>query len=130
MRPAMGMRWACVGIWTGGVFGNVDLSIERAWGFARRLRRALLGCALLAACNLAVSGAYAQDRDESWVISHILAGKFDELRSLEKLSAQGVPFALHWWGLILERCIFERCDGDAGRELLRSEEHTSELQSL
>lgn len=88
------------------------------WGFARRLRRALLGCALLAACNLAVSGAYAQDRDESWVISHILAGKFDELRSLEKLSAQGVPFALHWWGLILERCIFERCDGDAGRELL------------
>jgi hypothetical protein len=88
------------------------------WSFARRLRRALLGCALLAAGNLAVSRTYAQDQDESWVISHIVAGKFDELRSLEKLSGQGVPFALYWWGLILERCIFERCDGDAGRELI------------
>ena len=92
--------------------------VIEGWRFARRLRRALLGCALLAAGNLAVSGAYAQDRDEAWVISHILAGKFDELRSLEKLTGQGVPFALYWWGLILERCIFERCDGDAGRGLL------------
>lgn len=88
------------------------------WCFARRLRRALLGCAILAAGNLAVSGGYAQDRDESWVISHIVAGKFDELRSLEKLSGQGVPFALYWWGLILGHCIFERCDGNAGQELL------------
>jgi hypothetical protein len=78
----------------------------------------LVGCTLLAASSLAVSVARAQDRDEAWVISQIVAGKFDELRSLEALSAQGVPFAMYWWGAMLERCIFERCDKGGARELI------------
>ena len=52
------------------------------------------------------------------MISQITAGKFEELASLEKLSGRGVPFAMYWWGIILERCIFERCDKDAARELI------------
>jgi hypothetical protein len=52
------------------------------------------------------------------VISQIISGKFEELRSLEKLSDQGVPFAMYWWGVVLERCIFERCDKGAARELV------------
>jgi hypothetical protein len=68
------------------------------WCCSIQLRRVLVGCTLLAASSLAVSVARAQDRDEAWVISQIVAGKFDELRSLEALSAQGVPFAMYWWG--------------------------------
>jgi hypothetical protein len=32
------------------------------------------------------------------VISQVISGKFEELRSLEKLSDHGVPFAMYWWG--------------------------------
>jgi formate-dependent phosphoribosylglycinamide formyltransferase (GAR transformylase) len=78
----------------------------------------LVSCTLLAAGSLAVSLARAQDRDDAWVISQIAAGKFDELRSLEALSAQVVPFAMYWWGAMLERCIFERCNKGAARELI------------
>jgi hypothetical protein len=99
--------------------GHLDGWALKMWRWSLRPGRVLFGCVLLlAAGNLAVSGAYAQDRDESWVISIIVAGKFDELRSLEKLSDQGVPFAMYWWGVILERCIFERCDKFAARELI------------
>jgi hypothetical protein len=83
-----------------------------------RVHRALVCCALLAACHLACQVAAAQERDEAWVISQIAAGKLDELRSLETLSDRGVPFAMYWWGVILERCIFERCDKKAARELI------------
>jgi hypothetical protein len=88
------------------------------WWCSIQLRRVLVGCTLLAASSLAVSVARAQDRDEAWVISQIVAGKFDELRSLEALSAQGVPFAMYWWGAMLEHCIFERCDKGGARELI------------
>ena len=88
------------------------------WCCSIRLRRVFVGCTLLAAGSLAVSVARAQDRDEAWVISQIVAGKFDELRWLEGLSAQGVPFAMYWWGAMLERCIFERCEKGAARELI------------
>ena len=88
------------------------------WWCSIQLRRVLVGCTLLAASSLAVSVARAPDRDEAWVISQIVAGKFDELRSLEALSAQGVPFAMYWWGAMLERCTFERCDKGGARELI------------
>ena len=61
-------------------------------------RLTVLGSALLAACSLASSAAHAQQRDDAWVISQVMAGKFEELRSLEKLSDEGVPFAMYWWG--------------------------------
>jgi hypothetical protein len=80
--------------------------------------RALVCCALLAAHHLACPFAAAQQHDEAWVISQIAAGNFEELRSIEKLSGRGVPFAMHWWGIILERCVFERCDKNAARELI------------
>jgi hypothetical protein len=77
----------------------------------------LLGGALLAACSLAGSIAHAQQRDEAWVISQVTAGKFEELRTLEKLSDEGVPFAMYWWGSLLQLCVFDRCDAEAGRAL-------------
>ena len=85
------------------------------WCCSILLRRGVVACVLLA---LAASVTRAQERDETWVIAQITAGKFEELRSLEKLSDRGVPFAMYWWGFILERCIFERCDKDAARELI------------
>ena len=82
-----------------------------------RVHRALVCGALLAAYHLTCPVAAAQEHDEAWVISQITAGKLEELRSLEKLSDRGLPFAMYWWGVILERCIFECCDRDAAREL-------------
>jgi len=78
---------------------------------------AVLVSVLLAACSLGSSSAYAQQHDEAWVISQIVAGKIEELRSLEKLSDERVPFAMYWWGMLIERCIFERCDKAVGRDL-------------
>jgi hypothetical protein len=68
------------------------------WRRSIRSSLAVLGAALLTICSLASSAAHAQQRDEAWVISQIVAGTFDELRSLEKLSDAVVPFALYWWG--------------------------------
>jgi hypothetical protein len=78
-----------------------------------RSRLAVLGSALLAACSLASSAAYAQQRDDAWVITQITAGKFEELRALEKLSDEGVPFAMYWRGTLMARCVFDRCDEQA-----------------
>jgi hypothetical protein len=86
---------------------------------AARARQLLLACTLLGANVLASPAALAQARDEAWVIDQITAGRFEELRPLGQLSDQGVPFAMYWWGLLLERCILGRCDQDAGRELIR-----------
>ncbi|HWE20255.1 MAG TPA: hypothetical protein VG758_24270 [Hyphomicrobiaceae bacterium] len=57
-------------------------------------RLTVLGSTLLAACSLAGSAAYAQQRDEAWVIAQIMSGKLNDLRALEKLSEEGIPFAL------------------------------------
>jgi hypothetical protein len=80
-------------------------------------RRLLLTCTLLGANALASPAALAQARDEAWVVTQIAAGRFEELRALEQLSDQGIPFALYWWGNLIERCIFERCDASAARAL-------------
>jgi hypothetical protein len=85
------------------------------WCCSIRPGCAVVACALLA---LAAPVTRAQDRDETWVIAQIATGKFEELRSLEKMSEEGTPFAKYWWGVILERCIFERCDKHAARELI------------
>jgi|RhiMethySRZTD1v2_1073278.scaffolds.fasta_scaffold363904_2 hypothetical protein len=85
------------------------------WCCSVRLRCAVVACALFA---LATSVTRAQERDEIWVIAQITAGKLEELRSLKRLSDRGVPFAMYWWGVIVERCIFERCDKHAARELI------------
>jgi hypothetical protein len=85
------------------------------WCCSIRLGCAVFACAFLA---LAASVTRAQDRDETWVVAQIANGKFEELRSLEKLSEEGAPVAMYWWGVILERCIFERCDQQAARELI------------
>lgn len=87
------------------------------WCSSIRSRLAVLGSALLAACSLASSAAHAQQRDETWVISQIKAGKFEELRSVEKLSDEGVPLAMYWWGTLLDHCVFERCNKAAARAL-------------
>ena len=86
------------------------------WCSSIRSRLAVLGGTLLAACSLASSAALAQQRDEAWVISQILAGRFEELRALEKLSDEGVPFAMYWWGSLVQLCVFDRCDEVAGLE--------------
>ena len=80
-------------------------------------RVTVLGSTLLAACSLAASAAYAQQRDEAWVIAQIMSGKLDDLRALEKLSNEGVPFAMYWWGTLLDRCVFEPCDETPARAL-------------
>jgi hypothetical protein len=82
-----------------------------------RVYRALVCGALLAACHLACPVAGAQQRDEAWVIAQIAAGKFEELRALEKPSDEGVPFAMYWWGSLMDRCVFDRCDEQAARNL-------------
>ena len=81
-----------------------------------RVYRALVCGALLAACHLACPVAGAQQRDEAWVIAQITAGKFEELRALEKPSDEGVPFAMYWWGSLMDRCVFDRCNQQAARE--------------
>jgi len=88
------------------------------WCSSIRSGLAVLGSAPLAVCSLASSAAHAQQRDEAWVVSQVVAGKFDELRLLEKLGHEGVPFAMYWRGIMLERCIFERCDKAAGKALV------------
>jgi hypothetical protein len=89
------------------------------WCRSIRTRLAVLGGALLlGACGLASSAAQTQQRDETWVISQIMAGKFEELRSLEKLSDEGVPFAMYWWGQLMMQCAFDRCDEAEAWELL------------
>ena len=81
-------------------------------------RLTVLGSTLLAACSLAGSAAYAQQRDEAWVIAQIMSGKLDDLRALEKLSDEGVPFAMYWWGTLLHHCVFETCDWAAAQALI------------
>jgi hypothetical protein len=88
------------------------------WCRSIRSRLAVFGCALLAACTFTCSAAYAQQRDDAWVIAQVMAGNFDELRSLEKLSAEGVPFAMYWWGNLTLFCVFDRCDQQEAWELL------------
>ena len=80
-------------------------------------RLTVLGSTLLAACSLAGSAAYAQRRDEAWVIAQIMSGKLDDLRALEKLSDESVPFAMYWWGTLLHHCVFEICDRAAAQAL-------------
>jgi hypothetical protein len=89
--------------------GHVD-GRQRMWFRSIRLRLAVLGSALLVAWSLASSAAHAQQRDEAWVISQITAGRFEELRSIEKLSDEGVPFAMYWWSSLMQLCVFDRCD--------------------
>jgi hypothetical protein len=81
-------------------------------------RLTVLGSALLAACSLAGSTACAQQRDEAWVIAQIISGKLDDLRALEKLSDENVPFAMYWWGTLLHHCVFETCDRAAAQALI------------
>ena len=81
-------------------------------------RLTVLGSTLLAACSLAGSAAYAQQRDEAWVIAQIMSGKLDDLRALEKLSDESVPFAMYWWGTLLHHCVFETCDWAAAQALI------------
>ena len=83
-----------------------------------RICGVLLGSALLAICDLVGSAAHAQQRDDAWVIAQVMAGKFEELRALEKLSDEGVPFAMYWWGSLMQFCVFDRCDQQAALELL------------
>jgi hypothetical protein len=87
------------------------------WCRSIRSRLAVLGSALLAVCSLASSAAHAQQRDDAWVIAQVMAGKFEELRSLEKLSDEGVPFAMYWWGTLMHFCILDRCDQQRASEL-------------
>jgi hypothetical protein len=84
------------------------------WCCSILLRRAVVACTVFA---LAVSVTRAQERDETWVIAQIIDGKFDELRSFEKLSNQGVPFAMYLWGTFLHRCVFDHCDEQGARAL-------------
>jgi hypothetical protein len=49
-----------------------------------------------------------------------MAGKFEELRSLEELSDHGVPFAMYWWGHLMMFCLFEPCDAERAVQLIRS----------
>ena len=44
-------------------------------------------------------------------------GKLDDLRALEKLSDESVPFAMYWWGTLLHHCVFEICDRAAAQAL-------------
>jgi hypothetical protein len=81
-------------------------------------RLTVLGSTLLAACSLAGSAAYAQQRDEAWVIAQIMSRKLDDLRALEKLSDEGVPFATYWWGTLLHHCVFETCDRAVAQALI------------
>src|SRR5262245_50637572 len=85
-------------------------------GNSIRQRCIAVACALLLALTASVTRS--QERDEPWVIAQITTGKLEELRSLEKLSEEGAPVAMYWWGVILERCIFERCDKHSARELI------------
>jgi hypothetical protein len=87
------------------------------WCRAICSRLTVLGSTLLAACSLAGSAAYAQRRDEAWVIAQIMSGKLDDLRALEKLSDESVPFAMYWWGTLLHHCVFEICDRAAAQAL-------------
>src|SRR5262245_40712848 len=87
------------------------------WCRSIHSRLVVFGCSLLAACSLASSVAYAQQRDDAGVIAQVMSGKFEELRSLEKLSAEGVPFAMYWWASLMHFCVFERCDQREAFEL-------------
>jgi hypothetical protein len=40
----------------------------------------------------------------------VQSGNFESLRSLKSWSSRGVPFAMFWWGTLLDHCIFGRCD--------------------
>jgi hypothetical protein len=77
----------------------------------------VLGCALTAASSAACPAAPASPRDEAWIVSRIVGGKFDELRAVEALSRKGEPFAMFWWGRFLDYCVFGRCDHQRARAL-------------
>src|SRR5262245_35160111 len=96
----------------------MSIGRQRMWCRSICSRLIVLGSTLLVACSLAGSAAYAQQRDEAWVIAQIMSGKLDDLRALEKLSDEGVPFATYWWGTLLHHCVFETCDWAVAQALI------------
>lgn len=69
------------------------------------------------AMALALSQAAVAQPDDNWVIARVLSGRFDELRGLERQSAEGSPVAMYWWGNFLNACVYGRCDEDGARAL-------------
>src|SRR5882672_9784211 len=78
------------------------------------LRIVKLLCAILA---LVCAGSALAQTDERWIVEHVVAGRYDELRAVEAESDKGSPVAMYWWASFLDACLFEKCDPEGAKQL-------------
>lgn len=77
-----------------------------------RVLKSLAPLAFLIVGLAALAAPAAEETDDRQVVADVVAGRYDKLKSLEAAARGGDPTAMHWWAVLLDACVIEKCRRD------------------